>query len=192
MAKPGLTIDVRAVSRINKRIESMVRDIDKSVGRARGTVVRRLAVEARRDITAEYNLKARRVGQDLRAVARGDGVLLIGRDRPIGVIQYGAKFSRRNGVTVQFEKGGPRERLGRGIFIATGLSGNRHVFERHGAKRTMQKGRYAGKQRQPIQAMYAGSVANFLRDPERRERLVDFAQAIASSELDRLLGARRR
>mgnify|MGYP000926717134 CR=1 FL=1 len=187
----GVAVDAGAIIRVDRRIQSLVKGIDKAVARARGTVLRRLPVEARRDITAEWNLKAGRITKDLRARAIGEGVILIGRDRKIGVIQYGARFSRRNGVTVQFKRGGPRERFGKSTFIATGLSGNRQVFFRNGAVRVMTKGRYAGKKRQPITAEYQGSVAIFLREPGRRARLTAFAQGIAAAELDRLLGTVR-
>ena len=49
--------------------------------RALGTVRRRLATEAKRDIAAEYNLKAGRIADGLNVRNQSDGIALIGRAR---------------------------------------------------------------------------------------------------------------
>lgn len=182
-------IDLGGLLALDQRLARLPADLKRTLKRVRGTLLRRVPVEARRDITDEYNLKARRVSRDLRARGVADGVELRGRDRRIGVIEYGARWRRGQpgGATWQFRRDGGREAYDPGAFIAAGLSGNRQVFIRSGAPRRMTRGRYIGQVRQPISAQYEGSVAVFLRDEARRGRLVDFAQQTLAAELDRLL-----
>jgi hypothetical protein len=147
--------------------------------RALGTVRRRLATEAKRDIAAEYNLKAGRIADGLTVRNQSDGIALIGRSRGINAIQFGATWSRRmkGGARYAIHRGG--DRGGRdGAFIATGKSNNRLVFERSGDKRL------------PIQAVYGPSVGQMLKHGRRPERLAEFAIRVLQSEQQRLLGAR--
>lgn len=183
----GLRILADGVQRHVREIERRERAIDQLATRVRGTLVRRLGAEANRDIRREYNLGRGRVAAGLTVRPYGDGVLLIGRARPIGVIEYGARWSRRQpGVTWQFRRGGGRQLYEKGTFIAVGLSGNRHVFFRDGPRRTMLRGRYAGQLKQPLRVAYEGSIARFLRSDARASRLVVYAQGIVRSEIDRL------
>lgn len=147
--------------------------------RALGTVRRRLATEAKRDIAAEYNLKAGRIADGLNVRNQSDGIALIGRARGINAIQFGATWSRRmkGGARYSIKRGG--DRGGRdGAFIATGRSNNRLVFERTGDKRL------------PIQAVYGPSVGQMLKHGRRPERLAEFAIRILQAEQQRLLGSR--
>lgn len=187
-------IDLGNLLALEKRLAAFPGAVKRVVRRARGTLLRRLPVQARRDITDEYNLKAGRVARDLRARAVAEGIELRGRERRIGVIEYGARWRRgqAGGATWQFRRGGPREAYDAGAFIATGLSGNRQVFIRAGAPRRMTRGRYIGQLRQPLSAQYEGSVAQFLRDDARRDRLLDTAQQIAAAEVDRLIAGEAR
>lgn len=184
-------IDLGNLLALEQRLAAFPGAVKRVVRRARGTLLRRLPVQARRDITDEYNLKAGRVNRDLRARGLPEGVELRGRERRIGVIEYAARWRRGQptGATWQFRKGGPREEYDRGAFIATGLSGNRQVFIRAGSPRRMTRGRYIGQLRQPLSAQYEGSVAGFLRDDARRARILDFAQQLTAAELDRLIAS---
>jgi hypothetical protein len=152
--------------------------------RAIATVRRRLPVQARRDIQAEYALPARRVNQDLTARQTDSGVRLVGRFRGIGLMQFNAREAT-GGVRATVLRG--RRNLRKDAFIAPGLGSNVQVFQRAGAKREMRQGRYAGKQRQPLVAEYGASVAQMLAKGRRPERLVDFARGVLAAEVDRLL-----
>lgn len=172
-----------AAARNLRALSGQVGDVSQ---RAIATVRRRLPVQARRDIQAEYALPARRVNQDLLARPTEHGVRLVGRFRGIGLMQFNAKKAP-GGVRATVLRG--RRNLRADAFIAPGLGGNVHVFTRAGAKRAMQKGRYAGKQRQPLHAAYGASVAQMLAKGRRPERLVDFARGVLAAEVDRLLRA---
>lgn len=146
--------------------------------RALGTMQRRLATEAKRDIGAEYNLRAGRIAEGLAVRNTADGIRLIGRSRGINAAQFGATWSRRmKGARFTFKRGGDRS-AHEGSFIATGKSGNRLVFERK------------GRARLPLQAIYGPSVGQMLKHGRRPERLAEFAMRVLESEQRRLLGAK--
>lgn len=146
--------------------------------RALGTMRRRLGTEAKRDIGAEYNLKAQRIAAGLVVRNASDGVALIGRSRGINAIEFRATWSKRmKGARFAIKRGGDRS-AHEGSFIATGKSGNRLVFERSGAKRL------------PLQAVYGPSVGQMLKHGRRPERLAEFAIRILEAEQRRLLGSR--
>jgi len=146
--------------------------------RALGTMRRRLATEAKRDIGAEYNLKAGRIAAGLVVRNQADGVALIGRSRGINAVEFGATWSRRmkGGARYRIKRGGDRSGHD-GAFIATGRSNNRLVFVR------------AGTRRLPLQAVYGPSVGQMLKHGRRPERLAEFAIRILESEQRRLLGS---
>ncbi len=147
--------------------------------RALGTLRRRLGTEAKRDIGAEYNLKAGRIAEGLQVKNTPDGMALIGKARGINAIQFGATWSRRmkGGARYAIKRGG--DRGGRdGAFIATGKSNNRLVFERK------------GKARLPLQAVYGPSIGQMLKHGRRPERLAEFAIRVLQAEQQRLLGVR--
>lgn len=152
--------------------------------RALGTLRRRLPVQARRDIQAEYQLGARRLAQDLDARTTDEGVRLVGRFRGIGLRNFAARPTSR-GVTAAIFRG--RRNLREHAFIRHGLGSNEQVFRREGPKRVMRQGRYAGKQRQPLVAEYGATAAQMLAKGRRPERLVDYARGVLASEADRLL-----
>lgn len=152
--------------------------------RAIQTLRRRLPVQARRDIQAEYNLTAQRINQDLVTRADDRGVRLIGRFRGIGLRNFAARRTAK-GVTASILRG--RRSLRKGAFFAPLLGGNTHVVERYGEKRVMTQGRYKGKRRQPIAVEYGATVAQMLAKGRRPERLADFARGVLGDELERLL-----
>lgn len=153
--------------------------IIKAQKRALGTLQRRLGTEAKRDIGAEYNLKAGRIAQGLSAKSTSEGVKLIGRSRGINAVEFRGTWTRRmkGGARYSIKRGG--DRGGRaGAFIATGKNGNRLMFERSGDKRL------------PLKAVYGPSVGQMLKHGRRPERLAEFAIRILQSEQKRLLGTK--
>lgn len=157
--------------------------------RALGTVRRRVPTEAKRDIGAEYNLRAGRIAQGLSMQSTADGLKLIGRSRGINAIDFRATWSRRmkGGARFAIKRGG--DRAGRdGAFIATGRSGNRLVFER-GGKGAVRNAR-GNFPRLPLAAVYGPSIGQMLKHGRRPERLAEFAIRILEAEQRRLLGSR--
>ncbi len=152
--------------------------------RALGTLRRRLPVQARRDIQAEYQIGARRLAQDLDARATDDGVRLVGRFRGIGLRHFAARQTAR-GVTAAIFRG--KRSLREHAFLGVGVNRNAQVFRREGPKRPMQQGRYVGKQRQPLVAEYGATAAQMLAKGRRPQRLIDYARGVLAAEADRLL-----
>lgn len=185
MAFSGFSFDISGDLDAAKRMGDSARDVLRVQRRALSTLRRRLPVVARRDIQTEYNIKAARINQDLRASFVSDGIKLVGRSHGIGLINFGARQTR-TGVSTSIKKG--KRTLEEHAFIAPGLGGNRQVFMRTGIKRRMQKGRYAGRIREAIEALYGPSVAQMLKHGERPQRMEQAADQIIEKELDRLLG----
>jgi hypothetical protein len=154
--------------------------------RAIGTLRRRLPVQARRDIQAEYQIGARRLNHDLQAQSTEDGVRLVGRFRGIGLRNFAARQTRR-GVTAAVLRG--KRSLREHAFLGVGVNRNAQVFRREGPKRVMQQGRYAGKRRQPLVVEYGATAAQMLAKGRRPERLVDHARGVLGAEVDRFLRA---
>ena len=151
--------------------------------RAIGTLRRRLPVQARRDIQAEYQIGARRLNHDLQAQSTEDGVRLVGRFRGIGLRNFAARQTRR-GVTAAVLRG--KRSLREHAFLGVGVNLNAQVFRREGAKREMKQGRYAGKQRQPLVAEYGATAAQMLAKGRRPERLLDYSRGVIAAEVARL------
>jgi hypothetical protein len=151
--------------------------------RAIGTLQRRLPVQARRDIQAEYQIGARRIAQDLQGRPTEDGVRLVGRFRGIGLRNFGAGQTRR-GVTAAVFRG--RRSLREHAFLGVGANRNAQVFRREGPKREMKQGRYAGRRRQPLVAEYGATAAQMLAKGRRPERLIDYSRGVIAAEFARL------
>lgn len=151
--------------------------------RALGTLRRRLLVEARRDIQAEYNIGAARIRKDLSARETPDGIKLTGFWRGIGLRNFGARTTRK-GVTSSIYAGGRRS-LREDAFMARLQSGNLQVVKREGEKRVMTAGRYKGKRRQPLAVQYGPTAAQMLGKGRRPNRLADFAVGLVGAEITR-------
>ncbi|GAB3335305.1 hypothetical protein [Marilutibacter aestuarii] len=152
--------------------------------RAIATLKRRLPVFARRDIQAEYNLKAGRINQDLIVRGDGNGISLSGRwGRGIGLLNFGARQVRK-GVTAAIFRG--KRELHQGAFKARLLSGNTQIVTRSGAPRPMTAGRYKGKRREPLAVEYGATIAQALAKGRRPERIADFARGVLAAEVERL------
>lgn len=164
-----------------QRLQNIRSGATQAIGRATSTLVRRLPVEARRDIQTEYNLPASRISQDLSATKDETSVTLIGKARAIGLEAFSGRWggAKSAGATAQVFVGNGAH-VYAGAFIAVGASGNRQIFDRK-----IVGGRRAG--RLPLKPLYGPSVAAMLRKGDRESRLADFAQSTLSVEIDRLL-----
>ena len=173
----------------SRRLRAVGVDSDRARRRAIGTLKRKIRTEARRSIQREYNLKAKRINDDLTVRASKQAVVLVGRARRIGAIQYQGQWRGRKsaGATVRTDRGGGRDLWDSGgAFIATGLSGNRHIFVRYGQKRRMRRGHYSGLMKQPIHVQYYGSIAAYLSWKPRQQELAEFAHKVLRDEFARL------
>lgn len=177
------TIELQGALAASRNLQALGDGLPWLQRRAIQTLKRRLPVEARRDIQAEYNLRAARITKDLSIASSSQGVRIIGHWRGVGLSQYGARQTRK-GVTATVLIG--RRRLYGSAFIAPLLGGNRQAVERSGEKRVMKAGRYAGKKRQPLVVRYGATVAQMLAKGRRPERLADFAAGVLRSEMERL------
>lgn len=182
----GLLLDSAPARRAANRFRSTAESLDRAVGLGLTALQRRIVPEFIRDARATHNLKAVRLRESTATKRGADSVRLGGLDRETGLLNYGARASRYNGVTVTVLHATGASHL-RSAFAAVGLNDNRHIFQRRGAKRVMRKGNYIGYRRQPIVALYGPSTAQILRDPARQERLISFAQRILSAEVARVL-----
>lgn len=173
--------DLSALVRISRDLRATPAQAERVVQRARSTLLRRLPVAARRDIAAEYNLRAARIREGLRVTASASSVELIGAKRGIGLIEYSGRWAgpKSEGAVARVRVDEAPHTYG-GSFIATGRSGNRQIFDRVGV---------GGKRRPrlPIAARYGVSIAQALRRPGRADRLADLGREILAAESARLL-----
>jgi hypothetical protein len=192
--------NLRAATTIALRVNEL-RAGAKSVPKlAAGTLARRLPVFAKRDMSAQYNLSAARIGKALRCKADDSSVTLTAIGRPIGLSDFGAKQNRQ-GVQVAIERGAAQTishafvRTPRGDISATGPQ----VYVRDAAFNSARGSFPEGVQDTafvsrdthgyPIVRLAGPSVADMLRDGDREDRLVDFAQSEFATEVDRLQDA---
>lgn len=179
----GRTIELQGALAASRNLAGLSNQLPWLQQRAIQTLKRRLPVQARRDIQAEYNLRAGRINKDLSIGVTAERVRLIGHWRGVGLNQFGARQTRQ-GVTAAIFRG--RRKLYPSAFMAPLLSGNVQAVERQGEKRVMKAGRYLGKRRQPLVVHYGATVAQMLAKGRRPERLVDFAAGVLRAELERL------
>lgn len=162
--------------------------------RAIATMRRRLLTEAKRDIGREYKLTAGRIAKDLSARNTEDGVVLLGKHRPVNAIEFGASWSRRRGKGARYTFfRGASTRVRDGSFIGTGINGARLVFSRVTTepKHLVMSGTNKGKMKQSLRGRYGPTIADMLKKAGRPQRLGDFAVQILDAEVDRQLGRSR-
>lgn len=183
----GLNFELQDALSVSRNLGLATRDVATAQKRAIGTLRRRLPVQARRDIQAEYALKAGRVAQDLSVRDGGGGLKLRGYFRGVGLRNYGARDLRKSGGGVSYSVLRGKRAIRPHSFFAPLSGGNVQVVHRQGEKRRMTRGRYVGKMRQPIVVDYGASVAQMLAKGRRPERLADFARGVLRAEIQRLL-----
>ena len=181
----GITVDVSGALDVADRLFATVKRAEQAQRRALGTLRRRLPVQARRDIQAEYAIKASTLRDRLLARTSADGLRLIGKSRGLSLINFGARQTR-TGVSSQILRG--QRDVDAGAFIAPLLGNNRQAVERVPGepKRRMTRGRYVGRMRQPLHLLYGPSVAQMLQKGRRLDRLAEFAQRVIAAEIQRL------
>lgn len=197
----SVNIDSESYIKEALRIRGINEASDNVIDRAAGTLFRRLPVEARRDLQEEINLNASRIRDSLNVKRGKNYVELTGYARGIGLINFGGRASK-SGFSFQIYKKGNREKLshafvrtprsisqtGPQVFVRTERIGNLSggAMANKKTSHSSMQGRYVG--RYPIQRLFGPSIASQLRDEQRHERLVNYAQKILVSEIFRMLG----
>lgn len=158
-----------------KRLDTIAKEMGQTRRRALATLTRRLPVAWRRDLQETYNLPAAQIRDRISYEVGGDSVLITGRARPVGLVNFGGRWTsvKSPGAAAQVFVAKGRHIYG-GTFIAVGRSGNRQIFERK------------GKARLPIRALYGPSVASMFRNKDRQQRMYIVAQSIFAAEIARL------
>lgn len=178
--------DVSAALKVADTLRAAPKRLEQVRVRAVATLARSLPPEANRQIREIYNVKARSVAERLNVVRADDSIVLTGYARAMGFLNYGARATKKSGVSVTVRRATGPSRFNH-AFKAVGLSDNTHIFVRDidKPKRVMKRGKSAGKKRQPIKALYGPSVASALRNPDIRNRLSDFGMTKLAAEVAR-------
>ena len=176
---------VAQVAEEARRWGQIARQSPQAFKQARVSMQRAAGTEHKRGITAIYNLTQSRVGQDLTVRPTEVGMIVSGSKRTISLLSYGWRPTRK-GLAGRVIRGGKRSVIPRS-FIANGLGGGTVPFIREGEPRTMGKGRYAGKKRQPLSALHGPSVADALADKRVVTPLRERIWARSRTELSRRL-----
>lgn len=195
----SFAVELEGALGVAQQLSDVPGRILKAQRRALGTLRRRLAPEAKRDIQAEYNLKAGRIAEGLAVRDSAEGIRLIGRSRGINAAQFGVRARGKNrAASFAIKRIDDRTHDG-SAFVGVGLSNNRLVFWRGSNKfvgrhlHRVKEAHYlpnVGKWREPLTAIYGPSVGQMLKHGRRPERLAEFAVRVLEAEQRRLLGTR--
>src|SRR5690606_17836501 len=104
MSRRTVTMNIDGGLSVSRKLSQLSGQLPWIQRRAMATLRRRLPVYARRDMQAEYNIGARRVNQDLSSRIDGDTIKLTGHWRGIGLMNFGARETRK-GVTASIMRG---------------------------------------------------------------------------------------
>lgn len=129
LAEMAVKTDARGAYRAGSRFKSMAGRMEGAAKLAAVDLRRRIGPETVRDMQSTHNLAAARIRSGVSTQASGATVELRGIDRPTGLLQFGAKASRKLGVTVTVLKASGPTRL-RHAFKAVGRAANPQIFER--------------------------------------------------------------
>ena len=187
----GVQFDLDGALSVSRNLGLLDASLGKFEKRALGTLQRRLKTETRRDIQRQYQIPAGRLAQDLSVVATTTGTKIAGYFRGMGLRNFGARVSKRQGVTASIFRG-KRTAFPHAFqapLLGGSASSNLQIVRRQGEKRRMTKGRYAGQMRQPIVVQYGPTAAQMLRKEGRPQRLADFALGVLGTEMQRQVEA---
>lgn len=196
----GVSFDLVGALQVRKGLDVLVDErMPWFQERSIRTLARRLPVQARRDIQAEYNIGAARVREHLRAYAipgqgtvRLAGVRLVGQwKRGVGLLNFSGRQTRK-GVTYSVFRG--RRQLAPSAFVARLKSGNEQAVQRYGEKNwkrtyTDTSGKRRTRVDQRIEVLYRSSIAQMLAKGRRPERLVDYSRNLLIADVERQFGS---
>lgn len=176
----GARFDVSGVLRQSARLAAVPKKFEIARVRAISRLTRGLLAEAARDIGAEHALTRSRINKGLAISRTNEYVELVGSGDAIGIAQGYQGRQTKNGVVVTLLRNKGPERFRHAFIRVPGgraKSTGRQAFERAGAK----------SPRYPIYRMFFANIASTLRDPDRANRLADFARGILAAEIERQL-----
>ncbi len=153
----------------------------------KGSMRRFASTEAKRQVSAIYNLTQERVVKHGLDVRKSDaGVIVAGDDEPVSFNAYGWKEAKR-GARGRIIRAKSAETIP-GSFVAIGNSNNQHVFKRKNEPPLkMTRGRYIGKKRTPLRAFFGPSIGDALEDTRVSNPLREKILGRAGKELRRRL-----
>lgn len=160
--------DSVGIGNLARDLANVAKDAPKVFTQAAASVARASGTEAKREITAIYNIKQQRVGQSLISFAKGFEVITTGKAKGITLQSFGGKQAA-NGYMAAVHKG--RRKLIKGGFTPPKFAGV--PFKREGKERT------------PIKVLYGPSVASMLRNREVSDRFILRQSIRARDELTR-------
>jgi len=161
--------DTAGIGNLGRRLLAVSRDQPSVFRQAASSVARASKTEAKREITAVYNIKKPRVDEAVRSFASGYDVITTGSAKGITLKSFAG---------VQFPSG----------FSASVFNGRRFTVkggftpEKYGFKVPFKR---VGRKRLPIRVLYGPSVAAMLRNREISERFVVRQSIRAREELTR-------
>ena len=133
-----INIEIKGLDKLLTTLEPSV--AKKAINRTLNDIAKKTRTGVSREITANHNVTAKRVKQDLKAVS-GTRRATVNRPRSIveihsarkwpGLQHYRATALKRGGVSYAIYKGKPRSRLPKG-FVLNLPNGTRGVFTRTG------------------------------------------------------------
>lgn len=185
------------IDRITNKLRASARQSEQAASRALNRTAARVRTYAAREIrTAGYNIKANAIKRNI-SIQRANPGLLVAVVRavgkPIPLIDYGARASKRSGVTVSVKNG---RHVLRHAFIAVMPNGHRGVFQRIGAARERVSGivarriRGSGDKRAgrlPIAEMFGPGVPQAFANSVVQRNLEANARSYFPTEMTRQL-----
>jgi hypothetical protein len=160
--------DSAGIGTLARDLVRVVADVPKTFAQAASSVARASGTEAKREITAIYNIKQGRVGEDVKSIAKGYEVITTGKSKGITLQSFGGRQAAK-GYMAAVRKG--RRKLIKGGFTPSKFGGV--PFRRE------------GHERMPIKVLYGPSVASMLRNREVHDRFVLRQSIRARDELTR-------
>lgn len=170
--------DTTAISTLAKRLQAVAKDQPKVFAQAASSVARASGTEAKREITAIYNIKQKRVGESLTSVTKGYEVITTGKAKGITLASFGGRPAAK-GYSAAVRKGS--RKVIRGGFEST-IAVKRKDGSEGSVTLPMKR---LGRSRYPIKVLYGPSVASMLRNREVSERFVLRQSIRARDELTR-------
>ncbi|MGH8121211.1 MAG: hypothetical protein ACREPT_00385 [Rudaea sp.] len=183
-----------AITRELSRVSALRDGGDQAIARAVGTLKRRLPAQAKRDIAGQYALASSKIGSGLRCKGDDSSITLTAVGRTQTLTRFPSRQTR-TGVQAEIQKGSPVEiahafirtptgsasTSGPQAFIRDAVAGALPADVDFGAVIDHDRHGY------PLVMLTGPSVADMLRNGDREDRLIDFAQTVFAAEVDRQL-----
>jgi len=171
--------DSVGIGNLARDLARVAADAPKVFAQAASSVARASGTEAKREITAIYNIKQARVAEGLKSVARGYEVITTAKGKNVPTLASFGGRPTAKGYSAAVRKGS--RKVIRGGFEST--IAVKHKDGSEGSVTLPMK--RVGRSRYPIKVLYGPSVASMLRNREVSERFVLRQSIRARDELTR-------